>query len=64
LATLFLGFLLQNTLYEKFPNDDEGDLSRKRSYLVRKETLSKIAKFYNLGNKIILGEGEKKVEEE
>ena len=55
-----LGFFIAEYLYNKFPEDDEGALSRKRSYLVRKETLSKIAANYNLGSKIILGEGERK----
>tara|TARA_X000000368_G_C22937998_1_gene670790 strand:- start:93 stop:776 length:684 start_codon:yes stop_codon:yes gene_type:complete len=55
-----LGFIITEYLYKKYPNDDEGSLSRKRSYLVRKESLYKIAKFYNLGDKIILGQGEKK----
>ena len=55
-----LGLIIAEYLYEKFPNDDEGSLSRKRSHLVRKETLYKVATNYNLGSKIILGEGEKK----
>ena len=55
-----LGLIIAEYLYEKFPNDDEGSLSRKRSHLVRKETLYKVAVNYNLGSKIILGEGEKK----
>ena len=55
-----LGFFIAEYLYNKFPEDDEGALSRKRSYLVKKETLSKIAANYNLGSKIILGEGERK----
>ena len=55
-----LDFFITEYLYDKFPDDDEGDLSRKRSYLVRKETLSKIAINLNLGKKIILGEGERK----
>ena len=55
-----LGFIIAEFLYNEFPNDDEGSLSRKRSYLVRKETLSKIALDYNLGSNIILGVGEKK----
>ena len=55
-----LGFIITEYLYKKYPDDDEGSLSRKRSYLVRKESLYKIAKFYNLGDKIILGQGEKK----
>ena len=55
-----LGFIIAEFLFNKYPADDEGSLSRKRSYLVRKETLSKIAKDFNIGKKIILGEGEKK----
>ncbi len=55
-----LGFFISELLYTKFSNDDEGLLSRKRSYLVRKETLSKIAVYYNIGSQIILGEGERK----
>ena len=55
-----LGFFIAEYLYDKFPDDDEGDLSRKRSYLVRKDTLSKIGVNFNLGKKIILGEGERK----
>tara|TARA_B100000767_G_scaffold260384_1_gene271005 strand:+ start:4818 stop:5504 length:687 start_codon:yes stop_codon:yes gene_type:complete len=55
-----LGFYIAEYLFEKFPDDNEGDLSRKRSYLVRKETLSKIAINFHLGKKIILGEGERK----
>ena len=55
-----LGFIITEYLYKKYPNDDEGSLSRKRSYLVRKESLYKIAKLYNLGDKIILGQGERK----
>lgn len=55
-----LGLVIAEYLYKEFPEDDEGSLSRKRSYLVRKETLYKVAVFYNLGERIILGEGEKK----
>ncbi len=55
-----LGFIIAEFLFNKYPTDDEGSLSRKRSYLVRKETLSKIAKDFDIGKKIILGEGEKK----
>ena len=55
-----LGFVIAEYLYKYYPDDDEGALSRKRSYLVRKESLYKIAKFHNLGDKIILGDGERK----
>jgi len=55
-----LGFFIAEYLYERFPDDDEGALSRKRSYIVKKETLSKVATRYDIGKKIILGGGEKK----
>jgi len=55
-----LGFFIAEYLYERFPDDDEGTLSRKRSYIVKKETLSKVAARYDIGSKIILGGGEKK----
>ena len=55
-----LGFFIAEFLFNKYPTDDEGSLSRKRSYIVRKETLSKVAKDFDIGKKIILGEGEKK----
>ena len=55
-----LGFFIAEFLFNKYPADDEGSLSRKRSYIVRKETLSKVAKDFDIGKKIILGEGEKK----
>ena len=55
-----LGFFIAEFLYGKFPEDDEGSLSRKRSYLVRKDTLSLIATHYDIGSKIILGDGERK----
>ena len=32
-----LGFIITEYLYKKYPNDDEGSLSRKRSYLVKRE---------------------------
>jgi len=55
-----LGFFIAEYLYERFPDDDEGTLSRKRSYIVKKETLSKVAARYDIGSKVILGGGEKK----
>jgi len=55
-----LGLVIAEYLYNKFPDDDEGALSRKRSHLVKKDTLTKIANQYNIGSKLILGKGEKK----
>lgn len=55
-----LGLVIAEYLYNKFPDDDEGALSRKRSHLVKKDTLTKIANQYDIGSKLILGKGEKK----
>ncbi|MBT7543570.1 MAG: ribonuclease III [Gammaproteobacteria bacterium] len=55
-----LGLVIAEYLYNKFPDDDEGALSRKRSHLVKKDTLTKIANQYDIGSKVILGKGEKK----
>ena len=55
-----LDLVIAEYLYNKFPDDDEGALSRKRSHLVKKDTLTKIANQYNIGSKLILGKGEKK----
>ena len=47
-------------LFERFGNLREGDLSRLRASLVRKETLSEIAQSLSLGEFLLLGEGEPK----
>lgn len=61
----FLGDSLLNTfiaeaLYECFPRASEGDLSRLRAQLVKGETLAEIAREFELGESLILGEGEMK----
>ena len=61
----FLGDSLLNCaiaikLYQLYPHLAEGDLSRIRAYLVKEPTLSEIALSLDLGNFLILGEGELK----
>lgn len=61
----FLGDALLSTvityaLYKQFPKEDEGQLSRLRAYLVKGETLGEIAQEIQLGNFLILGQGELK----
>lgn len=55
-----LGFVVAEDLYYRFPDIPEGKLSRMRSYVVRKETLARIARAMALQELLQLGEGELK----
>lgn len=55
-----LDAIISEFLYQEFPNADEGELTRTRASLVKKETLAKIARELDLGGAIRLGEGELK----
>jgi ribonuclease-3 len=46
------------TLYERYPDLPEGDLSRVRAHLVNKDMLAQVARRLDLGAMIRLGEGE------
>jgi ribonuclease-3 len=46
------------SLFERFPDIAEGDLSRARSHLVNRDTLAQVARRLGLGGAIRLGEGE------
>jgi len=65
----YLGDAILNTiisilLYKKYKNTDEGFLSNARSSLVKRETLTQIAKKINLGKHMIYGNGGGTVPEE
>ncbi len=60
LGDSILGFIIAETLYEKFPKQNEGELTRMRSSLVKGVTLADIARDFNLGEFLILGPGELK----
>jgi ribonuclease-3 len=47
-------------LYDTFTDFPEGDLSRLRSNLVNQQTLAILAQQLNLGEQLLLGEGERK----
>jgi ribonuclease-3 len=55
-----LSLVTTDFLYHRFPEVREGDLSRMRASLVRAESLSEVAKTLELGNEILLGQGEMK----
>lgn len=55
-----LDFVIAASLYHRFPDLPEGDLSRLRANLVRQETLHRLALELNIGAFLRLGEGELK----
>jgi ribonuclease-3 len=60
LGDSILNFIVGEDLYKRFPEAREGQLSRLRSQLVKGETLAEIAREFELGECLILGEGELK----
>ena len=60
LGDSLLGFIIAEWLFENFPEYSEGDLTKLRAHLVKKDTLAEIAREHNLGDLIILGAGELK----
>jgi ribonuclease III len=58
LGDAVLGMVLAETLYARFPESDEGILSRLRSQIVDQDTLAVIARGCGLGRFILLGRGE------
>ncbi|MGI9305496.1 MAG: ribonuclease III [Gammaproteobacteria bacterium] len=60
LGDAILGFVVAEYLYAHKPDSAEGELSRLRAHLVRKDTLAEIAVELELGEIIKLGPGEMK----
>ncbi len=60
LGDAVLGSVIAEQLYRRFPNAAEGELSRLRATLVRKETLAEVARSLDLGGFLRLGSGEMK----
>ena len=58
LGDAILGFVIADALYHRFPEATEGQLSRLRSSLVKRDTLAKIAREFSLGDYLNLGPGE------
>ena len=55
-----LNCVIAKYLYERFPELPEGDLSRLRSNLVNQKTLFALAQKLNIGDLLLMGEGERK----
>jgi ribonuclease III len=60
LGDSILGFVITEKLYQLFPNEPEGVLTRLRANLVNKETLAGLARQLDLGAAVKLGPGERK----
>ncbi|QIV94102.1 ribonuclease III [Allofrancisella frigidaquae] len=58
LGDSILGFIIAESLYQKFPKFTEGELSQIRSKLVKGVTLSKLALDYKIDEFVILGGSE------
>ena len=60
LGDAILSAVISNALFEAFPHEPEGQLSRLRAYLVKGDMLAEIALTLHLGNYLFLGPGELK----
>ncbi len=54
-----LGLVIASSLFEKFPDEQEGDLAKRLSSLVQGATLAKLALQISLGDYILLSDAEK-----
>ena len=58
LGDALLGLVIAEALWHRFPDADEGELSRRRATLVNKESLAAVARGLRLGDYLRLGSGE------
>lgn len=59
LGDAVLGYVISETLYQRFPDADEGQLSRLRVSLVKGSALARLARELELGEQLLLGSGER-----
>ncbi len=55
-----LGFVIGDLLFRRFPDLDEGALSKMKAYLVSAPSLAEKARVYGMGEVLFLGVGEEK----
>ncbi|HVO41115.1 MAG TPA: ribonuclease III [Aggregatilineales bacterium] len=58
LGDAVLDFIAAGWLYERFPDLDEGDLTRLRAGLVRTQSLASYASLLGIGDVLLMGRGE------
>jgi ribonuclease-3 len=58
LGDAVLDFIVADKLYQEFPDLAEGEMTRLRATLVRRDTLARIAKNIRLGDFLYMGRGE------
>ncbi|MCG7873237.1 MAG: ribonuclease III [Candidatus Thiodiazotropha lotti] len=58
LGDSILGFVIADALFNHFSKASEGQLSRLRSVLVKRDTLAQVAREFKLGDYLKLGQGE------
>lgn len=60
LGDAILGMVIADWLFQRFDDATEGQLSRLRAYLVKRETLASIASEIGLGDYLLMGVGEQR----
>ena len=58
LGDAILGWIIAEKIYREFPDFQEGEMTRLRSALVRRETLARVARSIRLGDFLFMGKGE------
>jgi len=58
LGDAILGLVVAEKLYRDFPHFKEGEMTKLRSALVRRDTLARVARTIRLGDYLYLGKGE------
>jgi ribonuclease-3 len=58
LGDAVLGFIVAEKLYQEFPDITEGEMTKLRAALVRRDTLARIARAVGLGDFLYMGKGE------
>ena len=53
-----LGLIIAQTLLKRFPDEREGQISRRYAHLVRRESLATVARKINFGNYLLISAGE------
>ena len=58
LGDAILGYVVAEKLYQEFPDLAEGEMTKLRAALVRRDTLARIARYIKLGDFLHMGKGE------